>query len=334
MIPQTSKSDLLQVENLITKFETIDGTVHAVNSVSFHVKEGETLGIVGESGCGKSVSMLSVMRLLPQPPATIEADRIDFLGKDLLNMSEPDMRELRGEQIAMVFQDPMTSLNPVLTIGFQLTEPMRLHHGMQQEEANDHAVELLNLVGIPEARSRLNDYPNQFSGGMRQRAMIAMGLACNPLVLIADEPTTALDVTIQAQIIDLVVRLREQFGMALIWITHDLGVIARVAERVQVMYAGYLVEVSSVDALFYNPRHPYTVGLLQSIPHLESEPGKKLHSIEGLPPDLIDLPVGCPFVPRCPYAKDICRQQMPPQEEVSSEHIVACWVDIDTGKLR
>lgn len=334
MIQLTSKKNILQVENLVTKFATSNGTVHAVNGVSFHVKEGETLGIVGESGCGKSVSMLSVMRLLPQPPAKIEADKINFLGNDLLNLSDAEIQQLRGEKIAMVFQDPMTSLNPVLSIGFQITEPMRLHLGLRKEEANDRAVELLDLVGIPEARSRLDDYPYQFSGGMRQRAMIAMALACNPISLIADEPTTALDVTIQAQIIDLVVRLREQFGMALIWITHDLGVIARVAERVQVMYAGYLVEVSPIDELFYGPRHPYTVALLRSIPDLESEPGMKLEVIKGLPPDLINLPVGCPFARRCSFVKDICRQQMPSLDEENPEHYVACWVDIDTGNLK
>ena len=325
---------ILEVENLVTKFDTIDGTVHAVNGISFYVKQGETLGIVGESGCGKSVSMHSVMRLLPQPPARITADRINFTGVDLLNMRDTEIRKIRGSKIAMIFQDPMTSLNPVLTIGYQLTEPPRMHLGMNRKEANDQAAESLSLVGIPEARSHLNDYPHQFSGGMRQRAMIAMALSCNPLLLIADEPTTALDVTIQAQIIDLVLQLREKFGMALIWISHDLGVVARLADRVQVMYAGYLVEISNVDNLYESPRHPYTVALLKSLPYFENKKGAKLQSIKGLPPDLLDLPVGCSFTPRCPYAKDICHKQIPPLEVVDLGHQIACWVDIETGELR
>ena len=278
--------------------------------------------------------MLSVMRLLPQPPGKINADHIRFYGKDLMKYNESEMRSVRGSQIAMVFQDPMTSMNPVLTVGYQLNEPMRLHLGMSKEEAEERAVELLGLVGIPEARARLHDYPHQFSGGMRQRAMIAMALSCNPALLIADEPTTALDVTIQAQIIDLVLRLREQFGMALIWITHDLGVVAGLAERVNVMYAGFLVETGPVDAIYGTPRHPYTKALLKSLPRLDGQHGEDLETIEGMPPDLITLPPGCPFAPRCDFAKDICRESNPPLEEISSGHKLACWVDIDTGGLR
>ena len=325
---------VLEVENLRTTFDTTDGLVQAVNGIRFHIEEGETLGIVGESGCGKSVSMLSVMRLLPQPPGKINADHIRFYGKDLMKYNESEMRSVRGSQIAMVFQDPMTSMNPVLTVGYQLNEPMRLHLGMSKEEAEERAVELLGLVGIPEARARLHDYPHQFSGGMRQRAMIAMALSCNPALLIADEPTTALDVTIQAQIIDLVLRLREQFGMALIWITHDLGVVAGLAERVNVMYAGFLVETGPVDAIYGTPRHPYTKALLKSLPRLDGQHGEDLETIEGMPPDLITLPPGCPFAPRCDFAKDICRESNPPLEEISSGHKLACWVDIDTGGLR
>ncbi len=325
---------VLEVDNLETTFDTTDGIVQAVNRIKFHIEEGETLGIVGESGCGKSVSMLSVMRLLPIPPAKIKADYIRFYGKDLMKYSESEMRSVRGSQIAMIFQDPMTSLNPVLTVGYQLNEPMRLHLGMSKEEAEERAVELLGLVGIPEARQRIHDYPHQFSGGMRQRAMIAMALSCNPSLLIADEPTTALDVTIQAQIIDLVLRLREQFGMALIWITHDLGVVAGLAERVNVMYAGFLVETGPVDEIYGSPRHPYTGSLLKSLPRLDGQHGEDLETIEGMPPDLIMLPPGCPFAPRCDYVKDVCRESNPPLEEISSGHKLACWVDIDTGELR
>jgi oligopeptide transport system ATP-binding protein len=325
---------VLEVDQLITRFFTNEGTVHAVNGVSFHVEEGETLGIVGESGCGKSVSVLSVMRLLPQPPAKISAESIFFGGNELTKASEEEMRNIRGSQIAMIFQDPMTSLNPVLTVGFQIIEPLRLHLGMSEEEAKERACELLQLVGIPEARDRLNDYPHQFSGGMRQRAMIAMALACNPALLIADEPTTALDVTIQAQIVDLVKRLRDQFGMSLIWITHDLGVVAGIADRVTVMYAGFMVEVSTVEEVYGNPSHPYTNALMRSLPRMDGSPGEVLESIEGLPPELFELPPGCPFAPRCTYTKDICQTQNPPLEEIVPGHSIACWVDIKTGELR
>lgn len=325
---------ILEVNNLITRFFMNEGTVHAVNGVSFHVNEGETLGIVGESGCGKSVSMLSVMRLLPQPPAKILADSIYLIDKELVGASEDEMRQVRGSKIAMIFQDPMTSLNPVLMVGFQLMEPLRLHLGMSEKEARERAAELLDLVGIPEARERLSDYPHQFSGGMRQRAMIAMALACNPALVIADEPTTNLDVTIQAQIVDLVKRLRDQLGMALIWITHDLGIVAGLADRVSVMYAGFMVELAPIEQVYGNPRHPYTTALLRSLPRLDGVPGEKLASIDGFPPELYELPPGCPFAPRCEYVKEICWEQNPPLAEVAPEHRIACWVDITTGELR
>jgi oligopeptide transport system ATP-binding protein len=325
---------ILDVQKLRTEFHTQDGVVHAVNGVTFALKEGETVGIVGESGCGKSVSMLSVMRLLPIPPAKIMADKIEFFGRNMLDFSDAEMRNVRGSQIAMIFQDPMTSLNPVLTIGFQLKEPLKLHLSMSEQEAEKRAVELLQIVGISDARSRLNDYPHQFSGGMRQRVMIAMALSCNPALLIADEPTTALDVTIQAQIVDLVKRLREEFGQALIWITHDLGVVAGLAERVVVMYAGYIAEEALVDELYRNPRHPYTKALLRSLPRVDGSREGKLETIEGLPPDLIMLPKGCPFAKRCVYALEKCWQENPPLEEVAPRHKIACWVNVDTGERR
>ena len=283
---------ILDLQNLCTEFHTQDGTVNAVNGISYALREGETLGIVGESGCGKSVSMLSVMRLLAEPPAKITADKVEFFGQNLLELSETEMESIRGSQIAMIFQDPMTSLNPVLTIGFQLTEPLKLHLEMSDEEADDRAVELMEMVGISEARLRLNDYPHQFSGGMRQRVMIAMALSCNPALLIADEPTTSLDVTIQAQIVELVKQLREHFGQALIWITHDLGVVAGLAERVVVMYAGFIVEDALIDDLYGKPAHPYTIALLRSLPRVDGSRKDKLATILGMPPDLVGLPAG------------------------------------------
>jgi oligopeptide/dipeptide ABC transporter ATP-binding protein len=328
------KPVILDINDLYTEFHTQDGVVHAVNGVSYKIHEGETLGIVGESGCGKSVTMLSIMRLLPVPPAKIANGSVRFHDVNLLDISDSEMRSIRGGQIAMIFQDPMTSLNPVLSIGYQLMEPLKLHLGMGDEEARERAAELLQLVGIPDARTRLGDYPHQFSGGMRQRAMIAMALACNPSLLIADEPTTALDVTIQAQIIDLVKRLREQFGMALIWITHDLGVVAGLADRVLVMYAGFIVESGEVEEIYANPRHPYTFALLRSLPRMDGNVGEHLDSIEGLPPDLIKLPVGCPFAARCYFVKEICWKENPPLTEVEHDHKIACWVDIRTGELR
>ena len=325
---------ILDIQNLRTTFSTQEGLVHAVNGISYKLHTGETLGVVGESGCGKSVSMLSVMRLLEVPPAKIMADAIYFKGDNVLDFPENEMRKIRGSKIAMIFQDPMTSLNPVLTIGYQIKEPLKLHLGMDDKAANDRAAELLKLVGIPDAKSRLDDYPHQFSGGMRQRAMIAIALACNPTLLIADEPTTALDVTIQAQLVDLVKELQDELGMALIWITHDLGVVAGLAERVIVMYAGYVVEDAPVDSLYEDPRHPYTFALLKSLPKIHEEAGEKLETIEGLPPDLLDLPIGCPFVPRCAFVQDKCREENPGLVEISLDHQIACWVDIKTGELR
>ncbi|MEJ2411654.1 MAG: ABC transporter ATP-binding protein [Anaerolineales bacterium] len=325
---------ILDIQNLRTTFATQEGLVHAVNGITYQLHSGETLGVVGESGCGKSVSMLSVMRLLEIPPAKIMADAIYFKGENLMEIPDTEMRKIRGSKIAMIFQDPMTSLNPVLTIGFQIKEPLKLHLGMDDAAAEARAAELLKLVGIPDAESRLDDYPHQFSGGMRQRAMIAISLACNPTLLIADEPTTALDVTIQAQLVELVKGLQAELGMALIWITHDLGVVAGLAERVIVMYAGFVVEDAPVDSLYEDPRHPYTFSLLKSLPKINEKPGDKLETIEGLPPDLLELPVGCPFVPRCSFAKDKCKQENPPLEEISLDHRIACWVDIRTGELR
>jgi oligopeptide transport system ATP-binding protein len=319
---------LLEVKGLKTQFFTQDGVVKAVDGVSFYVNEGETLGIVGESGCGKSVSVLSVMRLIPQPPGKIVDGEVIFDGDNLLDMKDDDIRRVRGNKIAMIFQDPMTSLNPVLTIGRQIGEALELHMGMNKEEARKRSGELLSMVGIPEAENRLDDYPHQFSGGMRQRAMIAMGLACNPRLLIADEPTTALDVTIQAQIVDLVKRLRDDIGMAIIWITHDLGVIAGLADRMMVMYAGHAVEEAPVKEVYADPRHPYTIGLLGSLPRLDEVRDERLTSIEGLPPDLIALPPGCPFAPRCVYAIDKCREIRPELEPVGPRHRIACWVDV------
>ncbi len=318
-------TSLLEIRNLTTRFYTQDGVVKAVNGISYGVDEGEILGIVGESGCGKSVSMLSVMRLIPDPPGKVTDGEVVFYNRDLLTLSEEKMRKVRGAEIAMVFQDPMTFLNPVLTVGFQIMEALKLHQGMDDKQARERAAELLTMVGIPRASERLDDYPHQFSGGMRQRAMIAMALSCNPMLLIADEPTTALDVTIQAQIIDLVKRLQEQLGMAVIWITHDLGVIARLAERVIVMYAGYIVEEAKITDVYGSPRHPYTIGLLGSLPRLDDAPGTKLFSIPGQPPDLVALPPGCPFEVRCNFATERCVQENPSLETVGLSHSVACW---------
>jgi len=323
---------LLQVKGLKTQFFTQDGVVNAVNSISYELNEGETLGIVGESGCGKSVSVLSLMRLIPSPPGRIVGGEGWFQGRDLLKMDNEEIRSVRGNKIAMIFQDPMTSLNPVLTINQQVSEALELHLGMDKKQSRKRSIELLELVQIPAAADRIDDYPHQFSGGMRQRVMIAMGLSCNPQLLIADEPTTALDVTIQAQIIELVKQLKKEIGMAVIWITHDMGVIAGLADRVNVMYAGYIIESADVKDLYADPRHPYTLGLLGSLPRLDAGPGEKLTPIEGLPPDLIDMDPGCPFAPRCVYAIDRCLEEMPPLETVARRHIAACWVDVTGGK--
>lgn len=323
---------LLEVKGLKTRFFTQDGVVQAVNGISYTLEEGRTLGIVGESGCGKSVSVLSVMRLIPDPPGKIVGGEVLFEGRDILKMSTGEVRQIRGNRIAMIFQDPMTSLNPVLTIGRQVNEALELHLGMDKKEARQRTIELLEMVGIPEAADRVDDYPHQFSGGMRQRSMIAMALSCNPQILIADEPTTALDVTIQAQIIELVKRLRDDIGMAIIWITHDLGIIAGLAEEVLVMYAGFLVETAPVKDVYGNPRHPYTISLLNSLPRLDAKTHERLKSIEGLPPDLIALPEGCPFAPRCEYVIDKCLEENPPLEPVGPNHYIACWVDVTGGE--
>ena len=316
---------LLEVRNLATHFATRDGVVKAVNGISYHVDEGETLGIVGESGCGKSVGGLSIMRLVPEPPGRIVDGEVLFRGQDLLKLSDADMRRVRGGEIAMVFQDPFTSLNPVLTVGFQITEALCLQRAMNGKSAQNRAVELLRLVGIPDPETRMKEYPHQFSGGMRQRVMIAIALSREPRLLIADEPTTALDVTVQQQIIDLVKRLQSQLGLAVIWITHDLGVVASVAKRVIVMYAGSIVEEASTIDLFASPRHPYTIGLLESLPAPHDQRGKKLSSIPGQPPDLTMLTGGCPFADRCDYVEERCRKEHPPPEAVGSGHGVACW---------
>ena len=329
---------LMEVKNLVTRFYTQEGTVYAVNDVSYVLEEGETLGVVGESGSGKSVHSLSIMGLIPNPPGKIENGEVIFRGRDLLKLSAEEMRLVRGAEIAMIFQDPMTSLNPVLTIGSQITEALRLHMGMNNTEARKRTAELLTLVGIPDAASRLDHYPHQFSGGMRQRVMIAMGLSCNPKLLIADEPTTALDVTIQAQILDLIKRLRDEFGMAIIWISHDLGVVAGVADTIQVMYGGMIVERGPVDIVFASTRHPYTLGLLSSLPRLDDDGTRRLTSIEGAPPDMRNPLTGCPFVPRCTYRRDVCETHIPPLETVpdaqTEKHTMACWVDVRTNELR
>ena len=317
---------LLSVEQLQTHFATMDGVNRAVDGVSFHVNAGETLAIVGESGCGKSVTAMSILRLIPEPPGKI-AGAIKFQGRDLLKLSDREMRAIRGNSISMIFQEPMTSLNPVLTVGRQIGETLRLHQGMSATQAENKAVEMLELVGIPEARRRVREYPHQLSGGMRQRVMIAIALACNPQVLIADEPTTALDVTIQAQILDLMRDLKTRVGAAIVLITHDLGVVAEVAERVIVMYAGRKVEEATVPQLFANPRHPYTQGLLGSVPKLGSSltgEATRLAEIPGLVPSLKRKLDGCVFASRCQYATDLCRQVVPGLEEKSPGHIAAC----------
>jgi len=328
------KNRILEVKDLRTRFHIAEGTVHAVNGVSFYLEHGKTLAVVGESGCGKSVTMLSMLRLLATPPAEIASGQVLYLERDLLQISEHEIEHLRGKEIAMVFQDPMTSLNPVLTIGHQLSEPLRVHMGMDKQMARERAIQLLDQVGIPDAARRLGDYPHQFSGGQRQRAMIAMALACVPSILIADEPTTALDVTIQAQIVELVQRLRANLNMAVIWITHDLGVVAEIAERVLVMYAGYIVEEALVDDLYEDPRHPYTIALLAALPRIDRRRDKRLRSIPGAPPNLLVEPKGCPFVARCELAFDRCRAQMPPLIQVSPNHRAACWMDVTSGKPR
>ena len=316
---------LLEVNNLTTHFFTQDGVVKAVDGITYDLEEGEVLGVVGESGCGKSVHALSIMRLVPSPPGRTVAGEVVFEGENLLEMDDAEMRNIRGNRIAMVFQEPMTSLNPVLTIGRQLTETLELHQGMNKQQARDRAAELLQTVGIPDAARRLVDYPHQFSGGMRQRVMIAMALSCNPKLIIADEPTTALDVTIQAQILELMQDLARDFGTAMIIITHNLGVVARYADNVNVMYAGKIIETGSAEEIYHNPRHPYTLALLNSVPRLDASERVKLDAIEGLPPDLVNLPEGCSFAPRCKYIYERCVEETPVLEIATEGHTSACW---------
>jgi oligopeptide/dipeptide ABC transporter ATP-binding protein len=323
---------LLSVKDLKTYFYTEEGVVKAVDGVTYDVQEGETLALVGESGCGKSVSAMSILRLIPFPPGRIVDGEVLFDGEDILKMDDTEIRRVRGNRISMVFQEPMTSLNPVLTIGKQLTEAIELHLKLDKEAAVARAIQLLEMVGVAEAERRVNDYPHQFSGGMRQRVMIAMAMACNPRLLIADEPTTALDVTIQAQVLEVMARLSREFGTAVIIITHNLGVVARYADRVNVMYAGKIIETSTAEKVYADPRHPYTLGLLNSVPRLDQATGEKLIPIEGLPPDLGHLPPGCAFYPRCTYRVDKCKEEYPPLVMVAENHYAACWVDVTKGK--
>jgi len=328
--PATKKGAVLEVDGLTTYFFIRQGIVKAVEDVSFSLDAGEKLAIVGESGCGKSMTALSILRLVPDPPGRIVGGSVRLDGKDLLKLSEGEMRKVRGNQISMIFQEPMTSLNPVLSIGNQIAESLILHQNMAHGDAFDKAVEMLKLVKIPEPARRAKEYPHQLSGGMRQRAMTAMALACNPHVLLADEPTTALDVTIQAQILDIILELQERLGTAVVLITHDLGVVAETAQRVIVMYGGRKVEEAAVEELFEHPQHPYTQGLLGAIPHLAAisgEDGKRrrLREIPGIVPALVNLPKGCTFAPRCPFASDLCRSDYPPYETKRPGHMAACW---------
>jgi oligopeptide transport system ATP-binding protein len=325
---------LLEVTNLKTHFFTRDGVVRAVDGVSFTLEAGQTLAIVGESGSGKSVTALSLMRLVAEPPGKIVDGSIMLRGENVLEMNDAAVRDLRGDRIAMIFQDPMTSLNPVFRVGYQIAEALRIHKDMDRKSANARAVEMLDLVGIPNAAERARDYPHQFSGGMRQRAMIAMALACDPDILIADEPTTALDVTIQAQILELMIEMQQRTGAAIIMITHDLGVVADMAHGVMVMYAGKQVEYASADGIFYEPLHPYTWGLLDSLPRHDVDEKGSLLPIEGQPPSLIDVPSGCAFHPRCPFAKEICHKQTPELREVRPNHLAACHFAGDPGFAR
>ncbi len=321
---------LLEVKDLATYFFTPEGVVKAVDGITYDLEEGETLALVGESGCGKSVSALSLMRLIQNPGRNV-AGQVLFDGHDLLTLDDNDMRRIRGKDMSMIFQEPMTSLNPVLTIGRQLTEALQLHLELDKAAAEQRAGELLLMVGIPEGDRRLKDYPHQFSGGMRQRVMIAMALSCDPKMLIADEPTTALDVTIQAQILELVQKLGKELGTAVLIITHNLGVVARYADRVNVMYAGKIIERGTAREIYGNPRHPYTIGLLASVPRLDEPRKEQLDPIQGLPPDLIALPEGCSFRPRCKFAIDRCATEIPPLVEVSEGHTSACWVSDQLG---
>jgi oligopeptide transport system ATP-binding protein len=330
--PARKSDKLLKVRNLSTHFFTPDGVVQAVGDVSFELGYGETLGLVGESGCGKSVTALSIARLVPDPPGRIVSGEIEFDAIDVLKLDADEMRHLRGKEIGFIFQDPLTSLNPTLTIGYQIAESIREHMGLSREAARDRVAELLSKVGIPRAKDRLNDYPHQFSGGMRQRVMIAIALSCDPKLILADEPTTALDVTIQAQILELIQRLSDEFHTAVLLITHDLGIAAGMCDRVNVMYAGRIVETGTVDELFENPRMPYSWGLLDSLPRLDDVRGDRLRTIEGLPPLLIHPPDACRFEPRCRFARDVCRQDEPElTQRGDSAHFARCWATQPDG---
>ncbi|GAA0784569.1 ABC transporter ATP-binding protein [Hathewaya limosa] len=318
---------ILDVKNLRVSFHTYAGEVQSVRGVSFHLNKGETLAVVGESGCGKTITSKAIMRLIPEPPGEIKQEsEIIFGDKDVLKMSKNELRQIRGSEISMIFQDPMTSLNPTMTVGKQIAESLIIHRGMSKNDALKESIKMLNLVGIPNAEKRVKQYPHEFSGGMRQRAMIAIALACNPKILIADEPTTALDVTIQAQIMELIADLQKKLGTAVILVTHDLGVVADVAHRIQVMYAGQIIERGTKEEIFYNPKHPYTWALLQSVPRLETKNKDTLYSLGGTPPDLVKPPVGCPFADRCEYCMDICKEMMPEVSKISDTHEVSCWL--------
>jgi oligopeptide transport system ATP-binding protein len=329
---------ILSVKDLVTKFYTFDGVVHALNNVSFDLHEGETLAIVGESGSGKSVSMMSLLHLLPTPPAKIENGEALFFenGKepiDLLKLSRTEISKIRGGKIGFIFQDALSALNPVMTIGRQVSESIIEHLHLSRAEAKQKTITLLDRVGIPGARQRYDNYPHQFSGGMRQRVMIAVSMACNPQIVIADEPTTALDVTIQAQIIDLTKQLQKEFNIAVIWITHDLGVVAGIADRVLVMYAGSIVEIATADDLYANPKHPYTIGLMKALPDINADEKSQLISIDGIPPDLMTPPEHCQFVWRCEYAQDRCWKEIPTLETKHPNHFASCFIDVNNGEL-
>ncbi|MDD5014338.1 MAG: ABC transporter ATP-binding protein [Atribacterota bacterium] len=320
---ENKKKILLEIKDLKTHFFTEEGVVKAVDGVDFEVYQGETLGIVGESGCGKSVTAFSILRLLDYPGKTVGGE-VNFKGENLLKTTEDEMRKIRGKEIAMIFQEPMTALNPVFTVGFQVSEALMMHFKMSKEEAKKKSVELLKKVGIPIPEQRVNEYPHQLSGGMRQRAMIAMAMSCDPILLIADEPTTALDVTIQAQILDLMMNLLKEFNGSLIMITHDLGVIAEIADRIAIMYAGKVVEYADKKTIFHNPLHPYTLGLLTSIPRLDMEM-KRLNVIPGMVPNPLHFPSGCKFNPRCRFTTDRCKKEEPPLIKIEEGHLVKCW---------
>jgi oligopeptide transport system ATP-binding protein len=315
----------LDVKHLKTYFFTNEGEVRAVNDLTYHIEKGESVAVVGESACGKSVSALSILRLIPYPPGIIVGGEILFKGKDILKVTEEEMRHIRGNQIAMIFQEPSTSLNPVLSVSLQLRETLQLHRGLDKNAAEEEAIKLLKLVGIPDAETRVKDYPYQFSGGMQQRIMIAMGLSCNPDLIIADEPTTSVDVTVQAQLLELTDNLRSQFGTAVLLITHNLGIVARYVDRVNVMYAGKMVETAPTDVIYENPKHPYTIGLIGSVPRLDLPRKRKLYVIDGLPPHLARLPKGCSFNPRCRYAIEQCREEVPPLFDLGNNHFSACF---------